>query len=531
MKLSLVPTRATFRPCDNVSVEIEGCDDAELNGTVRVVNLGDPVLERPVALGGVVHLGKLAEGNYGVEVSTGLGTARTAVEVTSRPRSRLRYGFLADYRPGKDTRGVARLARRLHLNGIQFYDWAYRHADLMGGGPTYQDALGQTIDVGVVRSLVEDLHEVGADALGYAAVYAVGPREWHRWREHALLRPTGEPYSLGDFLFLVDPGNEEWLDHFCGDLAQAVEQVGFDGFHLDQYGYPKYAATPDGEFVDVGRSFGTCINTARTRLPATRLVFNNVNDFPTWVTTAAPQDAVYIEPWAPNTTLESLAAIVVRAKAASRGMPVVLAAYQHVYDVASREESDRAAALTMATLYSHGATQLLTGEDGHLLVDPYYVRNRVADPETLEFLTRWYDFLVENDALLMDPRISDVTGSYVGEYNGDLDVTYEDVEVSEQARPGAVWRRVTSTPQGLVVHLINLVGQSDTEWDAPRAELGSTGRGVLRVRTVAGREPRVRFADPDGQPTLRDVPVSQEGDCAIAEIPPVGAWQMVQVCL
>lgn len=92
MKLSLVPTRATFRPCDNVSVEIEGCDDAELNGTVRVVNLGDPVLERPVALGGVVHLGKLAEGNYGVEVSTGLGTARTAVEVTSRPRSRLRYG-------------------------------------------------------------------------------------------------------------------------------------------------------------------------------------------------------------------------------------------------------------------------------------------------------------------------------------------------------------------------------------------------------------------------------------------------------
>ena len=24
--------------------------------------------------------------------------------------------------------------RRLHLTGIQFYDWAYRHADLLGGG-------------------------------------------------------------------------------------------------------------------------------------------------------------------------------------------------------------------------------------------------------------------------------------------------------------------------------------------------------------------------------------------------------------
>ena len=31
--------------------------------------------------------------------------------------------------------------RRLHLTGVQFYDWAYRHADLLGGGETYDDAL------------------------------------------------------------------------------------------------------------------------------------------------------------------------------------------------------------------------------------------------------------------------------------------------------------------------------------------------------------------------------------------------------
>lgn len=529
--IALLPTRSSFGPGQPVEIEIVA-DEAPAFGdaTLSVWALGEHVAALPVGSAGIHALPALADGSYGVELErNGETLARTAVEVSAEPRARLRYGFVAGYAPDKDVDAAVRLARRLHLNGIQFYDWAYRHADLVGGGELYTDALDQSISLDTVRALVAGYRTAGVDSIGYAAVYAVGPDEWPRWEQHALLRPTGEPYALGDFLFIVDPAAEEWLSHFRADLTRAQSAVDFDGYHLDQYGYPKFAATPDGTLVDVAESFVALIEGVREELPDARLVFNNVNDFPTWRTAALPQDAVYIEPWEPNVTLDSLAVIARRARAASAGQPVVLAAYQHIYDSAPADAADRAAALTMATLFSHGATQLLAGEDGRLLVDPYYVRNHPAEGSTLAFLTRWYDFLVEHDALLMDPAIDEVTSSYVGEYNGDLDVVFNDAAVTLRPEPGAVWRRVTTAAGGLVVHLINLCGQTDTLWDAPKAEPVSPGDGELRFRFVGGRTPRVRVADPDASARLIDVPVRIEGDLAIAALPSSHIWQVIHV--
>lgn len=525
---SLLPTRASFAAGEPVDLEVTL--PAGAVGTLSAWRLGEHVTRVEGVGSGIRSLGALGGGGYGVEIEVdGAVVARTAVEVVEAPRARLRYGFVASYRSGKDTAAVARFARRLHLNGILFYDWAYRHAELLGGGEQYDDALGQPISLATVRELVDAVQAAGSRAIGYAAVYAVGPNEWDAWKEHALLAPSGEPYALGDFLFLVDPAAEPWLAHFRGELARAVEELGFDGFHLDQFGYPKFAASPDGRAIDVSDSFVRGIEGVREALPEAQLVFNNVNDFPTWRTGSAPQDAVYIEVWEPHTTLGSLAAVANRARAAAGGKPIVFAAYQHVYDSADAAASDRATAFTMATLFSHGATQLLAGEDGRILVDPYYVRNHEAEPQTIEMLARWYDFLVEHDAILQDPAIVDVTGSYAGEYNGDLDVAYASTPVSCDAVAGTVWRRITSTQHGLVVHLVNLAGQADTLWDAPRAEPVSPGEGTLRFRAVRGRMPRVRCADPDGLARLTELPVRLDGDFAIVTLPAPKIWQVVHV--
>ncbi|GAB3173304.1 hypothetical protein GCM10027059_44070 [Myceligenerans halotolerans] len=527
---TMLPTRSVFRPGDHVAVELRGTN-LPAEGTLTVWRLGEPVHSQPLGAGAVQTLPPLPPGGYGLELESATGLVRTAAEVAREEWSALRYGFVASYRPAKDVRAVAELARRLHLTGIQFYDWAYRHADLLGGGEAYDDALGQPVTLDTVRRLVEALRDAGTASFGYAAVYAVGPEEWPEWRQHALLRPTGEPYALGDFLYLLDPAAPAWLEHFREDLAKSVEQVGFDGFHLDQYGYPKHAALPDGTPVDMAGSFVRLIKAVHDRLPESRLIFNNVNDFPTWDTASAPQDAVYIEPWEPVLTLGALADVVKRARAASGDKPVVLAAYQHVYDQAPAEAADRATRLTMATLFSHGATQLLAGEHGNLLVDPYYVRNHEAEAGTLDVLARWYDFLVEHDALLLDPDIVEVTASYTGDYNDDLDVRFTRVGVTGNAEAGAVWRRVTRTPEGLVVHLINLAGQPDTLWDAPREAPGVVGEGQLRFRYVRGRTPRVRVADPDGSARLLDLDVRLDGDHAVATLPPLTIWQVINVVL
>lgn len=121
----LLPTQSVYLPGQAVRVE------ASHPGDLVVTHLGEVVREVPCERPGLVDLGELPVGGYGVaQPSTG---ASSAVQVCASASDRLRYGFVASFRPGKDARAVARFARRLHLTGIQFYDWAYRHADLLGG--------------------------------------------------------------------------------------------------------------------------------------------------------------------------------------------------------------------------------------------------------------------------------------------------------------------------------------------------------------------------------------------------------------
>src|SRR5690606_38099366 len=222
----LLPDRATTPPGAAVRIEVRGADGTP--GRVRVLRLGELVRELPHDGGPWVELGLLPEGGYGVELVRGGGrVARTAVEVAADARRRLRYGFVAAYPPGADAAGLVDTVRRLHLTGVQFYDWAYRHAELLGGGEEYLDALGQPVSLDTVRRYVAAVRERGADPLGYAAVYAVGPAEWPRWEHDALLDAAGAPYALGDFLFIVDPASADWLAHLRAELAASVAEIGF----------------------------------------------------------------------------------------------------------------------------------------------------------------------------------------------------------------------------------------------------------------------------------------------------------------
>jgi dextranase len=525
-RFEILSTKARFGLEDSVTIEARGASAA---GTLTLWRLGDLVASVDWDGTAPMALGRFPEGGYGVEFASGDALARTAVEVAADERARLRYGFVVDYSPGRDLGAVSDTVRRLHLTGVQFYDWAYRHADLLGGGEDYRDALGQPISLQTVRDLIHTVRSVGSRAMGYAAVYAAGPAEWDAWKHDAVLTATGEPYALGDFLFLVDPAAVDWLESFTGQLARAAKELGFDGFHLDQYGYPKRAVRADGEIIDIASSFSTLIDGVRAALPEAHLVFNNVNDFPTWVTARSPQDAVYIEVWPPQVTLDSLAWVVSRARSVAEGKPIVIAAYQHVYDSAAAPAADLATEFTMATLFSHGATHLLAGEADRILVDPYYVRNHVIEASTERMLARWYDFLVEHDELLVDPTIVDVTSAYAGQYNDDCDVSFGSFDVTETAVAGAVWRRVTAAGDRLVVHLINLTGQTDTLWDAARASAGSAGPGMLRFRRTGDGTPRVRVADPDASPRLLDVEVTLDGDFAVATLPDFAVWQLVVI--
>jgi dextranase len=511
----LLPTKASFRESEAVEIELRG---VELPTTLSVWRL-DRKLDEVVVDTPVASLGRLPAGGYGVEADADL---RTAVEVRSDGLGRFRYGFVADFAPGRDVRAVADNVRRLHLNAVQFYDWMYRHAGLLPPDDEFDDALGRRVSLETVRRLVTAVQGAGAAALGYAAVYAVGREHRETWADAALCHADGSPWMLADFLWIVDPGDERWLHHLVAELASARTAVGFDGFHLDQYGAPKLARRLDGSIVDLSAAFPVLIERVRKALPDATLVFNNVNDFPTWSTARTSQDGVYIEVWSPHDRLDHLAGLVEKACALAPGKPVCLAAYLSSY---ARNDSSalEAMRLELATVFSHGASCLLHGEDDAILVDPYYVRHEHLDEAGVRSARALYDFGVRYDGLLFDAL--DHTRSHLGGINSDVRVTGS-VAVATDCIPGAVWARVLDSAAARTVSLIDLTAQHDVAWDAPK----TAGHGVagltVSFQRVGSRPPRIFAASPDA-PTARRLDSSLVDGHDVVRVPTWSTWTLV----
>ncbi len=512
----LLPTKATFAPGEDVQVEVRGSAKA-----VSLTHLGEPVATA-VAVGGIASFGALPEGGYGVEADG----AHSALDVLANPLGRPRYGFVSHYEPGREPAGVAENARRLHLNAVQFYDWMYRHADLLPPGDTFSDTLGQTVSLDSVRRLAEALRAVGSLPFGYAAVYAAGKDEWPSWQDEGLYHPDGTPWMLGDFLWNVDPSDERWLAHFSADLRKALG-VGFAGFHLDQYGAPKLALRRDGRAVDLAEAFPVLIERLRRDLPDARLIFNNVNDFPTEATARTGQDAIYIEVWSPSDRLGQLGALVTKARLLAPGKAVILAAYLAPY--AESDEAGRAAErLQLATVFSHGGTALVHGEEQSVLTEAYYVTHAQQSDESLEATRRSYDFAVRHGDLLFDPAAVDVTVGRVGGIHEEIAVEAP-VPVSVESTPGALWLRAMQTSRGLLLHLIDLSPQEDDLWNAPKRP-GRPLEGVrVRLRRQLARPASVSFADPDDAPVLRRLRPVEEGPVDVYEVPPFRTWALLWV--
>ena len=248
-----------------------------------------------------------------------------------------------------------------------------------------------------------------------------------------------------------------------------------------------------------------------------------------WTTARCEQDVTYVEPWQPHDGLADLAAVATRARLLAPNRPAVLAAYQTAYALLPAAQAELTNRLTMAVLFSHGATQLLAGESGNILVDPYYVRNHVADPSTIDMLARWYDFLVASGDILLAPGNADITRAVTGTLNNETDIRSPRSAVSHDAVPGTIWRRVVKTTHGQVIHLINLTDQTETGWDTAKADLSDVDDLVLQVRRVDGTLPVVRVADPDRGPGFTAVPMTADGIHAIAQLPPLHAWQVILV--
>ncbi len=65
----------------------------------------------------------------------------------------------------------------------------------------------------------------------------------------------------------MDPGNPEWQSYWIENYGTAADALGFDGFHLDTYGYPRDARSDSGENVDVEDGYVSFVSAVRHARP------------------------------------------------------------------------------------------------------------------------------------------------------------------------------------------------------------------------------------------------------------------------
>lgn len=430
--------------------------------------------------------------DLGLETESGtqLVGGATAFDVLQRWTQAPRYGFLTDFFPGRsDASPTMDDLTRYHINGLQFYDWMYRHDQFLTDQEPYLDPLGRRLSRATVENLIAAAHERHIAALPYTAIYAASVPFYEEHPDWALYQANGKPYLLGEnFLVYMDPRPDSpWVHHLLGQFDQVLRQMDFDGIHLDQYGDPKQGYDSQGQRFDLAGPLAATINATkelvRSHRPEGAVAFNAVNNWPIETVASSEQDFSYIEVWPPHTLYRDLWKLIVNAQELGQGKPVVLAAY-------IEPTRYRNARLADAVIFASGGYHIELGEQGGMLADAYFPKYQKMSDDLAAVMRRYYDFAVRYENVL-------ALGTQDSTDEAASRVTIKGVNTDPRRAYKKVWV-ITRQGEGFeTVSLINLLGITSPEWNGLLLA-DPTPLDGLQVRyQTEQRVKRVWLASPD----------------------------------
>jgi len=516
--LDLYPRKGFFQPGERIELEAEIDSEGAETGLLRltIFHLASQIatLElRVQSAGGLQRVAVAWEApptavrGYGVEAELldaahrRVGQSATAFDVLPSWTASPRYGFLTDFTPQRQDveESIERLAR-FHLNGLQMYDWQFRHDRLLPPDERYADPLGRPLSLDTVRRFVEAARQRGMATLAYLAIYAASAPFWRSHPDWALYDVEGHPIPFGDdFLGLMDPSpGGPWAEHLLAECGRALEALAFDGLHLDQYGQPREAYNAAGEPVDLPGAFAAYIKAAKERWPGRAVLFNAVENWPSPSTTAL-QDFLYIELWLTAHSYRELREVVRQARALPGGKPVVVA----LYLPPERSANIR---LANAILSVMGGSRIELGENGRLLSDPYFPKHQPIPAELAGVLRRHYDFCV---------RYGELIGPSAG--LAELEVRL----------PEGVWHISRKAPGWLALGLVNMNGLEEARWDEAHSPPSPLRDLPIRLRCPE-RVQRVYWGSPDRpQIGLERLECEWSGGEVRVQLPSLDYWSML----
>ena len=416
-----------------------------------------------------------------------------------------RYGFLTDFTAQRtDLDAALDTMAAYHLNGIQFYDWQYRHDELISPVEEFVDPLGRSLSMPTVRSLIEGAHRRGMAAMPYLAVYAASLAFWEAHHEWRLYDDQGKAIDFEGFLGLMDPtSGGPWIEHLTQECKRVLDEMSFDGLHVDQYGEPKTGFNSQGAPVDLPEAFRDFVVQLKAVFPDQTVVFNAVGNWPIDELAASPQDFVYIEIWPPKVMFKDVLQIVREARTKSGGKPVVIA----LYLPADRPVNIR---LANAVIMACGGSRIELGENGRLLSDPYFPKHEERSTGLKQAMRAYQDFLVQYSELVgpSAENMAEIAGLQLP----------KDV-IAVPRRNGAAW--------GL--SLVNFSGLESPRWD----EVQGVPTPLLDVPVlipVPKKPEQIWVASPDAaSPELIALPFTWQDGHVGMTLPELDYWSLLVI--
>ena len=539
--IDLYPAQGTFAPGETVRLvaEIEAESPAAIVVRLTIFHLASVVDTQSIPLSLVAgkqtvsldwQCPPITPRGYAAEIELiapdgrVLGTAATAFDMLDRWTQAPRYGFLTDFSPGRgNVEGTLRTLAQFHVNAVQFYDWMYRHDQLLPPASHYTDPLNRPLSLAIIRALIESAHCHGIACMPYTAIYAASPEFYRTHPDWALFHVDGRTFEFaGGFLIYMNPApGSPWSQHLFNQFDTVLRTLDFDGIHLDQYGDPIAARDSAGNVVALDRAFPAFIDATVERAKANQtdaaVVFNCVGNWPIETVSHSRADFMYIEVWKPYTLWRDLWRLVVDAQRLGN-KPVVLAAY---IDPA-REHNVR---LADALIFASGGYHIELGEPGGMLADPYFPKYGQMSDALRAVMRAYYDFAVRYENVLA-LGVRDATRDWPGR------VTIDGVSTDFEQTRDIVWPIVREGNGFATISLINLLGIASPEW-TEALPAGPTPLGPVTVRVHLDHPiVKVWWASPDGHsPQAIPVPAQTgrdvHGDYLNIALPGLMCWTLI----
>lgn len=423
----------------------------------------------------VIELEPLKSSGYGLDIDVYknkelIQTISTAFDVVKTHKDSPRYGFLSDFgeEDQYDDLDIINM-KKLHLNMIQFYDWMYRHDNLVSDEESYKDLMGKKMSKNAIMHKINLCHENGMKAIAYGAIYAASKDFFEKHKDWALYYSNNEAVSFIDIFYIMNIQKEcPWHKHIINEYEKAITLLDFDGIHMDTYGYPKKAISlweDKREMVYLDKEFPILINDTKEQLQNVKeditLIFNNVGNWPVKSTAFSNQDMIYVEVWDPYNTYDHLQEIIQVAKELT-DKPVILAAYLKPFMNENHENAGYALKILTAAIISNGAYHLILGENQGVLTQGYYVDYYKLESNLFLEMRKYYDFMIRYSDLFYNKNLKDVSMTHA--YGDNMEYVFEGDEFSASADSNKIWTIIKEDQDTKIISLINLKG-NDVLWN------------------------------------------------------------------